>query len=369
MTQPRLKHYGWGREGEGFSDAEFAFVTGVYRDKFAVTDFDARPVPTLADVVLRARLSIPASLDAFCTSDHYDRAAHTFGKSYPDTVRGLLNDYAAAPDVVAYPRDEADVAAVMDWAGANQASLIPFGGGSSVCGGVDASVDGSRYRASVTLDLRHLGKVAEIDRSSRAARIEGGAYGPALEAQLKPHGLTLRHFPQSYDYSTLGGWIATRSGGHFASLYTHIDDLVESMRVVTPRGTLEILLPPAPAPALRPTACSSAPKARSASSPPPGCACRTARPSAPAAPCASRTSSAPPAPSAPSARPASTRQLPRSRPQRGPQHRGGRRKPRHHGAGLRRGRPPARRLAQARASNAPPTTAASPSPKAKPTPT
>src|SRR5258707_7640037 len=77
------------------------------------------------------------------------------------------------------------------------------------------------------------------DQISRAALIEGGAYGPSLENQLKPHGLTLRHFPQSFEYSTLGGWIATRSGGHFASLYTHIDDLVESLRVVTPRGMLE----------------------------------------------------------------------------------------------------------------------------------
>ncbi len=79
----------------------------------------------------------------------------------------------------------------------------------------------------------------EVDRSSRAARIQGGVFGPALEAQLRPHGLTLRHFPQSFEYSTLGGWIATRSGGHFASLYTHIDDLVESLRMVTPKGPIE----------------------------------------------------------------------------------------------------------------------------------
>ena len=106
-------------------------------------------------------------------------------------------------------------------------------------GGVEPHVDGARYKAAVTLDLRHLDRVLEVDRASRAARIEAGAFGPALEAQLKPHGLTLRHFPQSFEYSTLGGWIATRSGGHFASLYTHIDDFVESLRVVTPRGVLE----------------------------------------------------------------------------------------------------------------------------------
>ncbi len=106
------------------------------------------------------------------------------------------------------------------------------------CGGVEHRRDG-RYKAAVTLDLRNLGKVLEVDATSRAARIQGGAFGPALEAQLKPHGLTLRHFPQSFEYSTLGGWIATRSGGHFATLYTHIDDLVESLRVVSPSGVVE----------------------------------------------------------------------------------------------------------------------------------
>ena len=76
----------------------------------------------------------------------------------------------------------------------------------------------------------------EVDRASRAARIQAGATGPALEDQLREHGLTLRHFPQSFELSTLGGWIATRAGGHFATLYTHIDDLVESIRAVTPTG-------------------------------------------------------------------------------------------------------------------------------------
>src|SRR6202035_3901793 len=118
-------------------------------------------------------------------------------------------------------------------------ALIPFAAGSSVAGGVEPAIEGTACRAAVSLDLRHLDRVVEVDRTSRAARIEAGIFGPALEAQLKPHALTLRHFPQSFEYSTLGGWIATRSGGHFATLYTHIDDLVESLRVVTPNGALE----------------------------------------------------------------------------------------------------------------------------------
>jgi alkyldihydroxyacetonephosphate synthase len=94
-------------------------------------------------------------------------------------------------------------------------------------------------RPVVSLDLKRLDKVLEVDAESLAARIQAGALGPGLEQQLKEHGLTLRHFPQSFEYSTLGGWIATRAGGHFATLYTHIEDLVESVRAITPRGTWE----------------------------------------------------------------------------------------------------------------------------------
>ncbi|MBS0559809.1 MAG: FAD-binding oxidoreductase [Proteobacteria bacterium] len=238
MAAARLKYFGWGREGEAMTAEEEAFALSTYRALFGLSDFPAVAVPDLEAVALRApRLMPPASLAAFCFAERYDRAAHAFGKSYQDTVWGMLNDYASAPDVVAYPRTEQEVAAVMDWAGDAGAMLVPFGGGSSVVGGVTALA--ARDRPLVTLDLREMGKVLEIDRASRAARIQGGAFGPALEAQLKPHALTLRHFPQSFEYSTLGGWIATRSGGHFASLYTHIDDFVESMRVVTPAGALE----------------------------------------------------------------------------------------------------------------------------------
>jgi alkyldihydroxyacetonephosphate synthase len=89
------------------------------------------------------------------------------------------------------------------------------------------------------MDLTEMGTVLEIDVVSRAARIQAGALGPHLENQLRPHGFTLRHFPQSFAFSTLGGWLATRAGGHFATLYTHIDDLTESLRVVTPSGVSE----------------------------------------------------------------------------------------------------------------------------------
>jgi alkyldihydroxyacetonephosphate synthase len=240
MVEARMKHFGWGREGEAMTTEEESFVLHRYRQRFGVDRFEEKAPPKLQDLTLPVpRIAPPASLASLCSSDLHDRARHTYGKSYPDYVRGLEGDYAVAPDVVAYPRSETDVIALLDWAASVGAAVIPFGGGSSVVGGIEHRFDRARYKAALTIDLSRMERVLDIDRASRAARIEAGACGPALEAQLKPHGLTLRHFPQSFEYSTLGGWIATRSGGHFATLYTHIDDFVESLVVVTPQGRLE----------------------------------------------------------------------------------------------------------------------------------
>src|SRR5262249_47490765 len=142
------------------------------------------------------------------------------------------------PDFVAIPASEADVGAVLEWASGANVAIIPFGCGSSVVGAVEPIVD-DRYVGAVSLDLRQFNRVLEIDQTSRAARIQAGIRGPAIEAALKPQSLSIRHYPQSFEFSTLGGWIATRSGGHFATLYTHIDDFVESIRTMTPAGTVE----------------------------------------------------------------------------------------------------------------------------------
>jgi alkyldihydroxyacetonephosphate synthase len=240
MTEARLKHFGWGREGEGMTAEEVAALLDRYRRLFGVAGFEEAAPPALTEIALRApRIAPPPALADCCSSETYDRVAHTYGKSFCDYARGLAGQYQSVPDVVAYPRSEAEVAAIVDWAGGARGALIPFGAGSSVVGGVEPKIDGTSCRAAISLDLRRLDRVVEIDHTSRAARIEAGVFGPALEAQLRPHSLTLRHFPQSFEYSTLGGWIATRSGGHFASLYTHIDDFVESLRIVTPRGIVE----------------------------------------------------------------------------------------------------------------------------------
>ena len=128
MTSARLKHYGWGREGEAMTAEEQAFVWGRYHAKFGRESFETIAVPGLDDIELPPpRVAPPSSIASFCSSERYDRAAHTYGKSYPDYVRAMLGQYDCAPDVVAYPRSEAEVAAVMDWAGSIGASLAPFG--------------------------------------------------------------------------------------------------------------------------------------------------------------------------------------------------------------------------------------------------
>ena len=193
----------------------------------------------LEDVELPpVRLEPPATLAEICSSGKYERAAHAYGKAYRDVVRAFRGRFDHAPDVVAFPRDERDVEAVLGWCEDARAAAIPVGGGTSVVGGIEAAI-GDGYEGAVAIDVKQLARVLEVDEISRAARIQAGATGPSLEEQLRPHGLTLRHFPQSFELSTLGGWIATRAGGHFATLYTHVDDLVESVRAITPTGVYE----------------------------------------------------------------------------------------------------------------------------------
>jgi alkyldihydroxyacetonephosphate synthase len=197
---------------------------------------ELRQIPSIDDVALPAARVVPEL--GFCTCDPRERIFHTHGKNYRDLVRAFQGDFSRAPDVVAFPNDEGQVAEVLAWCAARGLAAIPYGGGTSVVGGVQPDPADVRdgLAGVCTIDLRAMRRVLEVDRISRGARIQAGALGPDIEEQLSPHGLTLRHYPQSFEFSTLGGWIATRAGGHFATLYTHIDDLVESVRMVTPAG-------------------------------------------------------------------------------------------------------------------------------------
>ncbi len=237
-TTPRRSFWGWGNEDGGLDEAEREALKLMMGARLGVADLAELAAPRLEDLRLpEPRFTAPSSLAAILAQDRYERAAHTYGKAFRDVVRGLEGDFTAAPDAVALPKDEEDLRRVLAFCEERSLAAIPYGGGSSVVGGVEARVDG-RFGGAVSIDLRFFNRVLEVDAASRAARIQGGMLGPALEEALRPHGLSLRHYPQSFEFSSLGGWIATRAGGHYATLHTHIDDFVESVRVVTPSGVL-----------------------------------------------------------------------------------------------------------------------------------
>jgi alkyldihydroxyacetonephosphate synthase len=235
----RLKHWGWGYEDQQPSRDGVEGIAKALTDRlgFDVDEIE-EPVPLEAVELPEPRLTPPKRFAEMFSDDRYDRVAHSLGKAYRDVVRGFRGEFPNPPDLVAYPESREDVDVVLNFCADEDAAAIPYGGGTSVVGGVEPRMR-DEYRGVVTIDLKSMDRLLEVDAVSKAARIQAGATGPHLEDQLREHGLTLRHFPQSFEYSTLGGWIATRAGGHFATLYTHIDDLVESIRAVTLDGDWE----------------------------------------------------------------------------------------------------------------------------------
>ena len=232
----RRSIWAWGMESSEPTAGQRRLAAAEASRRFGLPLEPEHP-PRIEGLNLRPpRIRPPATLRPICSTDSHDRASHSYGHSFRDRVRKFDGSFDNPPDIVARPVNEEQVVALLDFCASAGYVVIPFGGGSSVVGGVEPpeGADGV-----VSIDLTALDRVLEVDTVSQAARIQGGTLGPVLEAQLKPYGVTLRHFPQSFEFSTLGGWIATRSGGHFATNHTHIDDLVESVRMMTPAGPYE----------------------------------------------------------------------------------------------------------------------------------
>jgi alkyldihydroxyacetonephosphate synthase len=189
MARRRRSHWAWGyadeepTSGQAAETAELmAGVTG-----FELAGDLEDPIPPAAVPLPEPRLAPPAAAAEFCTSEPYDRLTHTYGQAYRDLIRAFRGSFQSPPDVVAYPRDERDIERVLEWAEHAGAAVVPFGGGTSVVGGVEPRDLGP----AISLDLSRLGRVLEVDPVSRAARIQAGAAGPALNEQLGERGFTL----------------------------------------------------------------------------------------------------------------------------------------------------------------------------------
>jgi alkyldihydroxyacetonephosphate synthase len=181
--------------------------------------------------------------------DHAERVLHAAGKGYPDLVRLRAGEPEGAPDAIVLPGSAEQVAAVLSLCARCSLAVVPFGGGTSVVGGV-APLRGE-HGAAIALDMRRMDGVVSLDGESRTVTVQAGLRAPALERYLTSRGLTLGHFPQSFEYVTLGGCAATRSAGQASSGYGAIEKMVLGLRMSAPTGEIE--LPPLPASAAGPS--------------------------------------------------------------------------------------------------------------------
>ncbi len=245
----------WARWGD---PAEAAPPSDALRGLVELAFGSAEPHPTKPLPEVRVA---PSSLDAdrlaalgsllgeeHVRLDHDSRVRHTRGKSTPDLLRMRSGDALAAPDAVVEPADHDQVAALLRWATGERVAIVPFGGGTSVVGGLVADREG--YAAVLALDLHRLDRLVSVDPVSGTAVLQAGLTGPRAEELLAEHGRTLGHFPQSFEYASIGGYAATRSSGQSSAGYGRFDAMVTGLRTATPVG--ELVLGRAPASAAGP---------------------------------------------------------------------------------------------------------------------
>jgi alkyldihydroxyacetonephosphate synthase len=246
-----MRWWGWGEDGHAVPLPDAAAT--LLREELGA-DPEARrsPVPfeqvTLPDSALPApaRERLAAAVGAEHVRDgREERVAHAVGRSYPDLVRIRSGDASSAPDAIVLPGSAEQVAAVLAACAEQRVAVTPFGGGTSVVGGVEPVREG--MSACISLDLSRLATTVEVDRTSLTARLDAGLFGPEAERRLGAEGVTLGHFPQSFEYSTVGGWVATRSAGQASTGYGRIDELVEGVRCIAPAGEVTTRALPASA--------------------------------------------------------------------------------------------------------------------------
>lgn len=244
LTIPyRMRWWGWGVDG---NDKPITAASEKLLQREIGMSLDANNPPrNIADVTIPdsrlsnediEALSATIGADAVAT-DHDTRVKHAVGRSYPDLVRLRAAKLDVAPDAVVLPKTEKHIENLFKVCAERKIAVIPFGGGTSVVGGVEA-IDGGMGKA-IAVSMTAFNKIIDIDKVAGTVTVETGVFGPDLEKELSKAGFTAGHFPQSFEYSTVGGWVSCRSAGQESSGYGRIDRNVIGMRVVTPAGTME----------------------------------------------------------------------------------------------------------------------------------
>ncbi len=244
--RPRSAWDAWGTETVRLPPGAKAIIAALLPGR-------ARPIPRRAAPSLVPSRLGDDDLAAFAgivgaegaTRDDAIRVLHLGGKSTPDLVRRRLDDPQAAPDAVVSPGSHEAVLAVLALCHERGIAVVPFGGGTSVVAGVDP--ESGAHRAVIALDLAPTAGLLELDETSLLATFGAGTTGPQAEELLGAHGFTLGHFPQSFEYATIGGFAATRSSGQASRGYGRFDDLVHALRIATPVGELSLGRAPASA--------------------------------------------------------------------------------------------------------------------------
>jgi len=252
---PRMRWWGWGEDGH---DAPLSPTAHALLAQQIGPLPDEHRHPVALEAVRLAEPALPAAArerlvgivgaEHVC-DDRLARVSHAAGRGYHDLVRLRAGDASGAPEAVVYPADAEQVAAVLRACAELGVAVVPWGGGTSVVGGVEPLR--GRFPAVVALDLARMDRLLAVDPISLVVTVQPGITGPALEEALAAHALTLGHFPQSFEFSTVGGWVATRSAGQASTGYGRIDALVVALRVATPSG--EVAVRPVPASAAGPS--------------------------------------------------------------------------------------------------------------------
>jgi alkyldihydroxyacetonephosphate synthase len=244
VDRTKIRWNGWGWTAHGSELQHHDALWGWLATELGMPALLATPARPLDEISLPPnrltaddRAGLEEIVGADCIHDTaYERAFHALGRSYHDLLRLRAGDLSSAPDAVLYPHGTGEVLAVLSYAAEHGIAVVPYGGGTSVVGGVTAAR--RSFGAVITLDLSMMDRLIDIDTVSGTATVEAGIYGPAIERALQAKGYTLGHHPQSFEFSTLGGWVAHSGAGQGSNRYGRANEWLVSAKLATPRGLL-----------------------------------------------------------------------------------------------------------------------------------